>query len=63
MRGIEIDWHKLFSTEFSLLNDVERCFNPEDLAKSITDSMAALFYKVFIADVVDYSTSVKVITI
>ena len=62
MRGVEVDWHKPFSTEFSLLDDIERCSNPEDLAKSITDSVAALFYKVSMADVVDYSTSVKAIT-
>ncbi|KAF8847274.1 hypothetical protein BDZ45DRAFT_343715 [Acephala macrosclerotiorum] len=62
VRGVEVDWHKPFSTEFSLLDDIERCSNPEDLAKPITDSVAALFCKVSIADVVHYGTSVKAIT-
>jgi hypothetical protein len=45
------------------LDNIERCSNPEDLVKPITDSIAALFCKVSIADVVYYSTSVKAITI
>jgi hypothetical protein len=63
VRGVKVNWHKPFSTEFSLLDDIKRCSNPEDLVKPITDSMAALFYKVSIADVVYYNTSVKAITI
>ena len=61
VHGVEVDWHKPFSTEFSLLDDIERCSNPEDLAKSITYSVAALFYRVSTADVVYYSTTIKVI--
>jgi hypothetical protein len=62
VRGVEVDWHRPFSTEFSLLDDIERCSNPEDLAKSITDSVAPLFCKVSMVDVVNYGTSVKAIT-
>jgi hypothetical protein len=62
VRGIEVDWHNPFSIEFSLLDDIERYSSPGDLAKSITDSVAALFCRVSMADVVHHGASVKAIT-
>ena len=63
VRNIKVNWHKPFLTEFSLLDDIKCYFNLKDLAKLITDFIAALFCKVFIADIVYYSTSVKAIII
>jgi len=60
--GVEVDWYKPFLIEFSLLDDIERCSNLEDLTKSIIYSVAALFYRVSTADVVHYGTTVKAIT-
>jgi hypothetical protein len=45
------------------LDNIKRCSSPRDLAKLIIDSVAALFYRVSMADVVYYSASVKAITI
>ena len=61
LRTADFDWHKLLSTQFSLLDGIESK-NPENLADSITASVTALFRGVSMANVLTYGPSVKAIT-